>query len=92
MRDTSLYEAPPAGARRHVRHIPCRIQKLARRIQKLARRGRKHTYGLRKRYRNLGWFLLLELLTSDGDPRGRLLRRNQEQGLALARRLLRRSP
>jgi hypothetical protein len=90
VRDTSLYEAPPAGARRHVRHIPCRIQKLARRIQKLARHGRKHTYGLRKRYRNLGWFLLLELLTSDGDPRGRLLRRNQEHGLAVARRFLRR--
>lgn len=55
--------------------------------RKLVRRGRKQV----KRYRNLHWLVLLELLTSDGDPRGRLLRRNQEQGLALARRLLRRS-
>jgi hypothetical protein len=60
--------------------------------RKLARRGRKRISVVRKRYRNLHWLVLLELLTSDGDPRGRLLRRNQEQGLALARRLLRRSP
>lgn len=60
--------------------------------RKLARRGRKRVNVVRKRYRNIHWLVLLELLTSDGDPRGRLLRRNQDQGLAVARRLLRRSP